>query len=273
MSGGTPGGGGPMQQPATWSAVAEGYADETKDLKVFAESALDLAQLEPNARVLDVASGAGALALRAAERGARVVATDFAPGMIAKLRELAAARTLDTLEAHVMDAQRLALPAASFDAAFCLFGFMFFPDRGQAFAELFRVLVPGGRALVATWAPIERRPLMQVGFEAMAEVLPQMPRPQKGDLQEPAECIAEMSAAGFRDVTTHSVSGSATYGSAAEYVSRTVRSNAPVVLLKTRLGDAWPATEARLIEAVQKRVPASGPFELSAEAILTCGTR
>jgi len=272
MSNGTPGGG-PMQQASTWSAVAEGYAEETKDLKVFAEAALGLAQVAQIARVLDVASGAGALALRAAERGARVVATDFAPGMIDKLRELATARGLGGLEAHVMDAQQLALEAGSFDAAFCLFGFMFFPDRDRAFRELLRVLAPGGRAVVATWAPIERRPLMQVGFEAMAEVLPQMPRPQKGDLQEPAECIAEMSAAGFREVTTHSVVGSATYASAAEYVHRSVRSNAPIVMLKTRLGDAWPATEARLIEAVQKRVPAGGPFELTAEAILTCGTR
>jgi ubiquinone/menaquinone biosynthesis C-methylase UbiE len=262
-----------MQQPTTWSAVAEGYAEETKDLKVFAEAALELAQLAPNARVLDVASGAGALALRAAERGARVVATDFAPGMIDKLRELAATRGLNTLEAHVMDAQQLTVADGSFDAAFCLFGFMFFPDRGKAFREVVRVLVPGGRAVVATWAPIERRPLMQLGFEALAEVLPQMPRPQKGDLQEPAECIAEMSAAGLRDVTTHSVVGSATYTSAAEYVHRSVRSNAPVVMLKARLGAAWPATEARLIEAVQKRVPAEGPFELTAEAIVTCGTR
>jgi len=43
-----------------------------------------------------------------------------------------------------MDAQSLAFGDATFDAAFCTFAFMFFPDRGCAFREMRRVLRPGG---------------------------------------------------------------------------------------------------------------------------------
>jgi SAM-dependent methyltransferase len=56
----------------------------------------------------------------------------------------------DEIDAQVMNAEALVLEDASFDAAFCLFGFMFFPDRARAFGELKRVLKPGDHAVVLT---------------------------------------------------------------------------------------------------------------------------
>jgi ubiquinone/menaquinone biosynthesis C-methylase UbiE len=61
-----------------------------------------------------------------------------------------------------------------------MFGFMSFPDRARAFREIYRVLRPGGRALVATWGPIDRLPPMKVGFDSLSEALPQLPRMPKG---------------------------------------------------------------------------------------------
>ncbi len=266
---------GPMQQPDTWSAIASGYAGAGKLFDVFHERALaELGELRGK-RLLEVACGPGALARAAAGRGAQVVATDFSPGMVEELRRLAVNDGVaSAIDAQVMDAEALSLEDDAFDAAFCLFGFMFFPDRARAFAELLRVLKPGGHAVVMTWSPIERRPLMQIGFAAMAEALPDMPKPQKGDLQEPAECEGELSAAGFVDVRCEPVVGEARFESASHYAQVIEDTSGPLKLLRTRMGEAaWAGVRERFLEAAGRRVPQDGPFTLSAEALMTCGRK
>jgi ubiquinone/menaquinone biosynthesis C-methylase UbiE len=263
---------GPMQQPATWSATAEGYAEEiVQHAGLYAEKALSMLGPRPNDQLLDIATGPGTLAFLAAPRVARVVATDFAPGMIEQLVARAAREGVANVEGLVMDAQTLAFADASFDAVFCMFGFMFFPDRARVFHEMRRVLRPGSRALMATWGPIERRPLMKIGFDAMAEALPQFPPPTKGDLQSREDCVREMSDAGFGEVTAELFTATAHADSAEHYLRIMARSGAPLVALKKKLGDAaWAETEKRLLAAIRRQVPEGG-IDLPAEAILTVG--
>lgn len=262
-----------QQLSSTWDAVAPTYAADIGQWTDYAEEALRTLELGPTARVLDVACGPGTLALLAAKRAARVDAVDFAPGMITELEQRAAEQGLGNVHARVMDAAALDFPDASFDAAFCLFAFFFFPDRQKAFQELRRVLVPGGRALIATWAPLDRRPVMRLAFEAVAEALPSFPRPTKGDLQDPAECVGEMGAAGFRDVKTHAFTASIRVSSPEQYLQLIVRSAAPFAVMRKKLGEeAWREHETRLLEALRPRIPATGA-ELSAEALITLGTR
>jgi ubiquinone/menaquinone biosynthesis C-methylase UbiE len=259
--------------PAAWSAAAPGYAEYHGAWREYAAEAARLARLRPTDVVLDVAAGPGTLALVAAPSVARVVATDFAPGMLQELEARAAREGVRNVEAAVMDAQELKLDDASFDAAFCMFGFMFFPDRPKAFRELLRVLKPGGRGVVATWAPIERRPLMKMAMEAFAEAMPQAPPMAKGDLQTVEECHAEMSAAGFRDVEVHPFTASYRFESAASYMEPMTRAAAPLVMLRKKLGEpAWAEIEKRLLAIVERKIP-SGGATLSAEALITVGVR
>jgi len=154
-----------------------------------------------------------------------------------------------------------------------MFGLMFFPDRARALGEMHRVIRPGGHVLIATWGPIDRRPLMKLGFEAMAEALPQLPPPTKGDWQHPEECVREMTEAGFKEVTVQLFTASAHADSAEHYLRIMARSGAPFVALKKKLGDeAWAQVETRLLDAVRRRIPEGGA-DFSAEAILTVGTR
>jgi ubiquinone/menaquinone biosynthesis C-methylase UbiE len=263
----------PMQQPTTWDAIAAGYAEETAHFAHYAEEALRIAAVGPTDRVLDVGTGPGTLALVAAPRVAHVTAVDFSPGMIEQLRARATAQGIANVEAEVMDAQALALADASFDAAFSLFAFMFIPDRARAFCELRRVLRPGRRAVVLTWGPIDRRPLMKVGFDALAEAMPELPQPQKGDLQETRECIRELSAAGFRDVQSQAFSASIRFDSPERYLGMLLRTGAPFPALQKRLGEpAWNALLDRLRTALRHRMPETGA-DLAAEAIVTSGTK
>jgi len=264
---------GALGVPAVWDAIASGYArDVTPFFARYGEEALRIVSLDRSAHVLDVAAGPGTLTFLVAPSVARVTAIDFAPAMIEELRARADRGRVGNVDAEVMDAQALTFADSTFDAAFCLFAFMFFPDRSRAFREMLRVLRPGKKAIIATWAPIERRPFIRIGFEAMAEAFPELPRMPKGELQEPEACIAEMTAAGFRNVTTHSSTASARVDSAEHYLQIMERSGAGFAAVRKRFGDGWPAAEGRLLESVRRRIPEGG-VELSAEAILSVGSR
>lgn len=193
------------QKPEGWDPVAATYDTVAAPLMArFAPDALQLTEVRPGQRVLDVAAGTGALSFAAAERGAKVLATDFSPGMIDYLRHKAASRGVQGIEAAVMDGQALEVPDNSFDVAISLFGLMFFPDRAAGFRELYRVTKPGGRAAVVTWSCMDRLQFLQVVMGALREAVPEFPPPTKPplmlSLQDPEVLEAEMEAAGFDEI-------------------------------------------------------------------------
>lgn len=169
----------PEQRPDLWSAVAADYDAFSQQVTApFAEEAARLVRIGPGTRVLDVAAGTGNFAFAAAARGAEVLATDFAPAMVELLRDRAAERGLgDRVQAAVMDGQALDVPDTSVDVAASIFGLLFFPDHDRGIRELLRVLVPGGRAVVSTWAPPPRGDMSRLLGGAIAKALPGLPAP------------------------------------------------------------------------------------------------
>ena len=131
-----------------WDTAAPTYEKTAHPFTaLYAEAALARVTLTPQSRVLDVAAGTGALALAAARSGAHVLATDFSPGMVARI----AAAGLPNVDAQVMDGQALTLPDASFDAVFSIFGLIMFPDWRKGLSEMARVTRSWGHGVVATW--------------------------------------------------------------------------------------------------------------------------
>lgn len=109
---------------------------------------------EPGESVLDVATGTGEVALRAARSGARVSAVDFAPEMLEKARAKGARGGLE-IDWAEGDAQSLPYEDRRFDVVASSFGVIFAPDAGAAAAELARVCREGGRLGLTTWKPNE----------------------------------------------------------------------------------------------------------------------
>lgn len=140
------------QLPDGWSDGAAGYQEHFAGFtEQYADEMLDRLGVGPGTRLLDVAAGTGATSLRAASRGAVVLATDFAPGMVdIARRRLRDAGSSDS-EAAVMDGQALDVEAGSFDAAVSMFGLMFFPDARAGMAGMLRATRSGGRVGTATW--------------------------------------------------------------------------------------------------------------------------
>jgi arsenite methyltransferase len=111
-----------------------------------------LGRLEPGARVLDLGSGAGTDSLVAAQmvgEHGRVIGIDMTPEMLAKARGAAAEMRATNVEFVEADAERLPFDDQSFDVVISNGVIDLIPDKEAVFAELFRVLTPGGRIQIA----------------------------------------------------------------------------------------------------------------------------
>jgi ubiquinone/menaquinone biosynthesis C-methylase UbiE len=168
-----------LYRPEVWSSVAAGYDDAIAPImRPYAATTLDLLGLTGGAarlRLVDVAAGTGVVAAEAARRGAEVVATDFAPGMVELMRRRFAAEGLDA-RAEVMDGQALDLDDETFDLGTSTFGLIFFPAPETGLRELRRVLRRGGRVGIASW-DLTRTGLPQLIGAALARVIPDLPAP------------------------------------------------------------------------------------------------
>jgi ubiquinone/menaquinone biosynthesis C-methylase UbiE len=127
------------------------YRRIAEALQPEAGSLADRAGVGPGTSVLDVAAGTGNFAVAAGARGATVVASDFAPQMVAWGRERTAGAGLD-VEWHEADAEDLPFDDGRFDVVGSAFGAMFAPRPDVAAAELFRVAKPGGVVVMANWS-------------------------------------------------------------------------------------------------------------------------
>jgi SAM-dependent methyltransferase len=109
-------------------------------------------QIAPGERVLDVACGAGQLALPAARAGASVTGVDIATNLIEQARSRAKAEGL-AIRFEEGDAEALPYDDAAFDVVYSLIGAMFAPRPERVAAELVRVCRPGGRIVMGNWTP------------------------------------------------------------------------------------------------------------------------
>jgi SAM-dependent methyltransferase len=156
-----------------WGMVARGWAQHADYADARgAQSAhrmLELADVRPGDRVLELACGPGGLGLAAAERVGRageVVLTDVAEEMTAIAAARAADRGLPNVTARVLDLERIDEPDGSYDVVLCREGLMFAVDPAAASAAIARVLRPGGRVALAVWGPRERNPWLGLVMDA-----------------------------------------------------------------------------------------------------------
>jgi SAM-dependent methyltransferase len=147
------------------------YQRITETLADIHERVIERLAPQPGVRWLDLACGTGAVAERAAERGAAVTGIDLAPVLIETAAERAAERGLE-IDYRVGDCERLELDDASFDAVSSTCGIMFAPDHEAAARELARVTRPGGRIGLANWTPTGGLGRM---FKMMAPFMPAPP--------------------------------------------------------------------------------------------------
>ena len=134
--------------------------------------------ISPGQRVLDVAAGTGNTAIRAAEDGADVVASDLTPENFDAGRREAAAHGVE-LEWVEADAEALPFGAGEFDVVTSSVGALFAPDHQAVADEMLRVCRPGGTIGMINFTP---EGLISDFFGTLA---PYMPPPPPGALPPP----------------------------------------------------------------------------------------
>jgi len=174
------------------------------------ELMLDLADLQPGDRVLDVAAGTGDTSLLAARRvqpSGCVLAVDISANMLKKTKEAARNADLTNIETEVMNAERLILEADSFDAVICSSALMLFPQPVVAVAEMRRVVKPGGRVSVRVFSTPEKNPFQSMPLQVVRRI-GNMPPPSPTEpgmfaLSGAGMLEATFRQAGFQEVSIH----------------------------------------------------------------------
>jgi SAM-dependent methyltransferase len=133
-----------------WSAGT--YERFAARLAPVQDQLVNLLRIGAGDRVLDLATGTGEVAVRAAQRGATVTGIDITEPMLAKARERAAAAGVEIAFDHG-DVEYLPYEDGCFDVLVSNFGLVFAPDHANVAAELARVACPGARLGFTAWKP------------------------------------------------------------------------------------------------------------------------
>jgi arsenite methyltransferase len=129
----------------------DGHVDEA-DLGLGCGLPTEHAGLAPGQTVVDLGSGAGNdvfIARAAVGETGRVIGVEMTPEMVAKAKENAARRGFRNVEFRLGDIESLPVEDASADVVVSNCVLNLVPDKKRAFAEIFRILRPGGRFCVS----------------------------------------------------------------------------------------------------------------------------
>lgn len=258
-----------------WDKAQAHYENGWKrQLRPAQDLLLEMADLQPGERVIETACGTGLVTVPAAKAvgpDGRVAATDISDRMVEACRERAAGERLDNVDVARMDAEDLDFEDESFDAALCALGLMYVPDPIESLREMRRLLVPGGRAVVAVWG--ERS---NCGW---AEVFPIVDRRVRSEvcplffqLGAPGALSMALSTAGFEDVTEERIDVTLHYGSKDEALLATYLAG-PVAMAYAKFDDETRQGAHDEYLASIEPYSMNGGYEIPGEFVVARGTR
>lgn len=195
-----------------WERVAAGWSQMQRRMHSVAMPVsrwlIDAIEPQPGERVLELAAGTGDTGFLAAELiqpGGTLICSDGAEAMLEQARKRADELGIRNAEFKPIELEWIDLPTASVDAVLCRWGYMFAVDREAAFRETRRVLRPGGRVALATWASLDENPWAGIRHAALAAEGHDAPAPVPFTLDTAELLRTLLEDAGFQDAVTEAI--------------------------------------------------------------------
>jgi len=284
-----------------WDGVAKGYRKWWKQLEEngnrlglgaqkVSNKLLELTEIRPGDRVLDIATGHGEPAITAAQcvgSDGNVLAIDISPQMLEIAKERSILLGLQNIEFKEGDAERLHdyLLQSFFDVALCRWGLMLMPHINTVLKNIHSSLFPGGRFAAAVWSHPSKVPLISLAMNTVREhiKMPTLLQPASIAAVSGPFSLADVNGlvnsfikAGFTRVHTESLIVSFELASAEDYACCTKELSAPINAMlsnetEERKEEIWKAVTK---EAARKYIDnTTGCIRLDNEVICIVGKK
>jgi SAM-dependent methyltransferase len=267
-----------------WERAAAGWSERRATFQAVAmpvsQWMAEAVNPQPGHRVLELAAGPGDTGFLVAELiapGGTLISSDASGAMLDAARARAEELGLHDVEFRPLNAESIALPAASLDAVLCRWGYMLLAAPGAALGETRRVLRPGGRVALAAWDGAEHNAWAAIGSDEMQRVL-DTPPPDPGQpgmfaFAAPGRIEALLEDAGFSEVEVAAIDLTFTHDDEDAWWEDRVALSVP-------FADALAQLDAdgrdRLREAIDARLAQyrddSGRLTLPARALVAAAT-
>jgi enediyne biosynthesis protein CalE5 len=165
------------QQREMWDNAAAGWQTWWETIERRAQKVsnklVELAEVQPGNKVLDIATGIGEPAVTAARRvkpNGKVLAIDISSQMLLIAKTRAKSLGLDDIiEFRESDGEKIDLPdsTAKFDAILSRWGLMFFPNLSATLVKIRKMLVTNGRFSAAVWSAPSKVPWLDLAFASV----------------------------------------------------------------------------------------------------------
>ncbi|HXS33499.1 MAG TPA: class I SAM-dependent methyltransferase [Solirubrobacterales bacterium] len=267
-----------------WDAAAVGWKEwsEFNDRadRHISERLVELADVRPGSRVLDVAAGYGEPALTAARTagpGGSVVATDISAEMLTFGHERAVTAGLTNVEFIESDACSLDFPQASFDAAVSRWGIIFEPDAEAAAGRIRGFLKPGARIAISSWGEPDQVPFLSIPMRTTRERLnvPPPPAGTPGPLSRPTAAAIGglLEGGGFSKVAVEQDEITFEFDSPEHFTAYIRAIAAPIrAMIEQHAGEAQEEAWDAITQAAADAVGGSKPLSLSNVVLLASAT-
>jgi ubiquinone/menaquinone biosynthesis C-methylase UbiE len=269
-------------QKVGWSNVAQGWKKWWSTFEDGAQKLSDrlveLAEINPGDKVLDIATGIGEPAITAAKKvkpNGQVIAMDISAGMLAIARERARDLKLDGIMAfEESDAETYAYPNSSFDVVLSRWGLMFFPDIAATLKRIHNSLAANGVLSVAVWSTSDKTPMLTIPLTVASRAVG-IPAPlAAGSLgpfrfADPALLENSLAEAGFHNIKTEKMSLPFRFASVDDFINFQKSVNSPILAMignlpEQKQEETWRA----MAEAMRQHTENSGALKMDNEVII-----
>ena len=243
-----------------------------KQLFPAQQKLLELANIKKGDKIIDIACGTGLVSFPAAEQAGdkgSVMANDISDKMVETGTAIAKERKLSNISFQRMDAEELDVEDNSYDVALCALGLMYFPDPLKAIKEMYRLLKPGGHAVVAVWGRRKNCGWSEV-FEIVDRRVVSEVCPMFFNLGNEGTLQQYMNAGGFKNISAERINTVLDYSSGEEACGAAFQGG-PVALAYSKFSeDVKKEVYKEYIESIKSFKKTDG-FHVPGEFVVAVG--